>query len=116
MDPDESAAKGAAVVAGNLNGESLARFELTSIPPAPRGMPRIEVAFEIDVNSICTVAAADLATGRSQQVVIPASGGLGVAETTSTSGGGEAGDLVPCVLCNAKLPAPDSDLDDRVTN
>jgi molecular chaperone DnaK len=56
--------------------KSLAKFELTSIPPAPRGVPQIEVAFEIDVNGIVSVAARDQATGRSQSVVIHPSGGL----------------------------------------
>jgi molecular chaperone DnaK len=56
--------------------KSLAKFELTSIPPAPRGVPQIEVIFEIDVNGIVSVSAQDQATGRSQAMVIHPSGGL----------------------------------------
>jgi molecular chaperone DnaK len=59
---------------------SLARFELTNIPPAPRGVPTIEVTFEIDVNGIYTVSAQDQATGRMQQMVIHPSSGLSQAE------------------------------------
>jgi molecular chaperone DnaK len=60
--------------------KSLAKFELTNIPPAPKGVPQIEVAFEIDVNGIVSVAAQDQATGRSQSMVIHASGGLSQSE------------------------------------
>ncbi len=60
--------------------KSLAKFELTSIPPAPKGVPQIEVTFEIDVNGIVSVAAQDQATGRSQQMVIHPSGGLSQSE------------------------------------
>jgi molecular chaperone DnaK len=56
--------------------KSLTKFELTSIPPAPRGVPQIEVTFEIDVNGIVSVGATDQATGRSQSMVIHPSGGL----------------------------------------
>ena len=51
--------------------KSLAKFELTNIPPAPKGVPQIEVTFEIDVNGIVSVAAQDQATGRSQSIVDP---------------------------------------------
>jgi molecular chaperone DnaK len=60
--------------------KSLAKFELTNIPPAPKGVPQIEVTFEIDVNGIVSVSAQDQATGRSQSMVIHASGGLSQAE------------------------------------
>jgi molecular chaperone DnaK len=60
--------------------KSLAKFELTSIPPAPRGVPQIEVGFEIDVNGIVSVSAQDQATGRSQSMVIHPSGGLNPAD------------------------------------
>ncbi len=56
--------------------KSLAKFELTNIPPAPKGVPQIEVTFEIDVNGIVSVSALDQATGRSQSMVIHPSGGL----------------------------------------
>ncbi len=56
--------------------KSLAKFELASIPPAPKGVPQIEVTFEIDVNGIVSVSAQDQASGRSQSVVIHPSGGL----------------------------------------
>jgi molecular chaperone DnaK len=56
--------------------KSLAKFELTNVPPAPKGVPQVEVTFEIDVNGIVSVSAQDQATGRSQSVVIHPSGGL----------------------------------------
>jgi molecular chaperone DnaK len=57
------------------DNKSLARFQLTDIPPAPRGVPQIEVAFEIDANGILNVSARDLASGKEQTVeVIPTSG------------------------------------------
>ena len=56
--------------------KSLAKFELTNIPPAPKGVPQVEVSFEIDVNGIVSVSALDQATGRSQSMVIHPSGGL----------------------------------------
>ena len=60
--------------------KSLAKFELTNIPPAPKGVPQIEVTFEIDVNGIVSVGAQDQATGRSQNMVIHPSGGLSQSE------------------------------------
>jgi len=62
--------------------KSLAKFELTNIPPAPRGVPQVEVSFEIDVNGIVSVSAQDQATGRSQSMVIHPSGGLSQAEVS----------------------------------
>ncbi len=57
------------------DNKSLANFELVGIPPAPRGVPRIEVAFDIDANGILTVSATDLGTKREQSVnVVPTSG------------------------------------------
>ena len=61
------------MVAGN---KSLGRFDLTDIPPAPRGIPQIEVAFDIDANGILNVSAKDKATGKEQSIVIKASSGL----------------------------------------
>ncbi len=58
------------------DNQALARFELVGIPPAPRGVPQIEVAFDIDADGILSVSAKDLGTGRSQQVRVSASGGL----------------------------------------
>lgn len=54
----------------------LGQFDLVGIPPAPRGMPQIEVTFDIDANGIVNVSAKDKATGKEQQVSIQASGGL----------------------------------------
>ena len=54
----------------------LGQFDLVGIPPAPRGMPQIEVAFDIDANGIVNVTAKDKATGKEQQIRIQASGGL----------------------------------------
>ena len=59
--------------AGN---KSLGRFDLADIPPAPRGMPQIEVTFDIDANGILNVSAKDKATGKEQSIVIKASSGL----------------------------------------
>jgi molecular chaperone DnaK len=58
------------------DNRSLASFNLLGIPPAPRGVPQIEVCFEIDANGILSVSATDLGTGRQQQVEVRASGGL----------------------------------------
>merc|ERR1712133_264913 len=54
----------------------LGQFQLTGIPPAPRGVPQIEVTFDIDANGIVNVSARDKGTGREQQIVIQSSGGL----------------------------------------
>ena len=56
--------------------KSLGRFDLTDIPPAPRGTPQIEVTFDIDANGILNVAAKDQATGKEQSIVIKGSSGL----------------------------------------
>ncbi len=58
------------------DNKSLGRFDLTGIPPAPRGVPQIEVAFDIDANGIVNVSATDKGTGKEQQIRIQASGGL----------------------------------------
>ncbi len=58
------------------DNKSLGRFDLTEIPPAMRGMPQIEVTFDIDANGILNVSARDKATGREQKIVIKASSGL----------------------------------------
>ena len=56
--------------------KSLGRFDLSDIPPAPRGMPQIEVTFDIDANGILNVGAKDKATGKEQSIIIKASSGL----------------------------------------
>ena len=56
--------------------KSLGRFDLTDIPPSPRGMPQIEVSFDLDANGILNVSAKDKATGKEQSIVIKASSGL----------------------------------------
>lgn len=56
--------------------KSLGRFDLADIPPAPRGVPQIEVSFDIDANGILSVSAKDKATGKEQSIVIKASSGL----------------------------------------
>ena len=56
--------------------KSLGRFDLTDIPPAPRGVPQIEVGFDIDANGILHVSAKDKATGKEQSIKITASSGL----------------------------------------
>ncbi|MEL6224704.1 MAG: molecular chaperone DnaK [Cyanobacteria bacterium J06627_8] len=62
------------------DNKSLGKFELTGIPPAPRGVPQIEVSFEIDVNSILQVSARDKGTNREQTISISDTGGLSAAE------------------------------------
>lgn len=63
--------------------KSLGRFDLADIPPAPRGMPQIEVTFDIDANGILNVSAKDKATGKEQSIVIKASSGLSDDEVES---------------------------------
>lgn len=60
--------------------KSLGRFDLSDIPPAPRGMPQIEVTFDIDANGILNVSAKNVATGKAQSIIIKASSGLSEAE------------------------------------
>src|SRR6201986_4495536 len=62
------------------DNKSLGRFDLQGIPPAPRGVPQIEVSFDIDANGIVSVTAKDTATGKEQQIRIQASGGLSEAD------------------------------------
>jgi molecular chaperone DnaK len=64
----------------STDNKSLGRFDLTDIPPAPRGLPQIEVAFDIDANGILNVSAKDVKTGKEQRIVIKASSGLSEAE------------------------------------
>jgi molecular chaperone DnaK len=62
------------------NNKLLGNFDLAGIPPAPRGVPQIEVTFDIDANGIVQVSAKDKGTGKEQQVRIQASGGLSDAD------------------------------------
>ncbi len=62
------------------DNKSLGRFDLTGIPPSARGVPQIEVTFDIDANGIVNVSAKDLGTGKEQQIRIQASGGLSEAD------------------------------------
>jgi molecular chaperone DnaK len=62
------------------DNKSLGKFQLSGIPPAPRGVPQIEVSFELDANGILKVAARDTGTGREQRVQISNTGGLSTAE------------------------------------
>jgi molecular chaperone DnaK len=63
-----------------LDNRTLGRFDLVGIPPAPRGMPQIEVTFDIDANGIVHVSAKDLGTGKEQRIKIESSSGLSEAE------------------------------------
>ena len=65
-----------------VDNKTLGKFQLNGIAPAPRGLPRIEVTFDIDQNGIVHVSARDMATGNTQKVVITASSGLGQSEVT----------------------------------
>ncbi len=62
------------------DNKMLGQFDLVGLPPAPRGMPQIEVTFDIDANGIVSVSAKDKATGKEQQIRIQASGGLSDAD------------------------------------
>jgi len=62
------------------DNRTLGRFQLTGIPPTPRGMPQVEVAFDIDANGILNVSAKDLATGKQQSIAIKSSSGLSESE------------------------------------
>jgi len=72
------------------DNKSLGRFDLTDIPPQPRGMPQIEVAFDIDANGILNVSAKDVKTGKEQRIVIKASSGLSEADIKRMVGDAEA--------------------------
>lgn len=63
-----------------VDNKSLGRFDLTDIPPAPRGIPQIEVSFDIDANGILNVSAKDKATGKERSIEIKASSGLSESE------------------------------------
>jgi molecular chaperone DnaK len=71
------------------DNRSLARFELTGIPPAPRGVPKIQVTFAIDANGILSVEARDLGTNRSQAVSVTATSGLNKGEVDALVQEGE---------------------------
>ncbi|KAL7702794.1 heat shock 70-related protein 1 mitochondrial precursor [Lotmaria passim] len=58
------------------DNQLMGQFDLVGIPPAPRGVPQIEVTFDIDANGICHVTAKDKATGKTQNITITANGGL----------------------------------------
>jgi molecular chaperone DnaK len=70
--------------------KSLGRFDLADIPPSPRGMPQIEVTFDLDANGILHVSAKDKATGKEQSIRITASGGLSDADIESMISDAEA--------------------------
>jgi molecular chaperone DnaK len=63
-----------------IDNRTIGRFQLTGIPPAPRGMPQVEVTFDIDANGILHVSAKDRATGKEQKIRIEASSGLSESE------------------------------------
>jgi molecular chaperone DnaK len=71
------------------DNKTLGRFELVGIPPAPRGVPQIDVSFEIDANGIVHVTARDLGTGKEQAIRITASSGLTEEEIKSMVAGAE---------------------------
>ena len=74
----------------STDNKSLGRFDLSDIPPAPRGMPQIEVTFDIDANGILNVSAKDVKTGKEQRIIIKASSGLSEAEIKRMVGDAEA--------------------------
>ena len=71
------------------SNKSLGKFQPTGIPPAPRGIPQIEVGFDIDANGIVNVSAKDLGTGKEQKIEIRAAGGLSDAEVERMVGDAE---------------------------
>jgi molecular chaperone DnaK len=72
------------------DNKTIGRFHLTELPPAPRGMPQIEVTFDIDANGILHVSAKDLGTGKSQKITITASSGLSKEEVEKMKRDAEA--------------------------
>src|SRR5688572_4523953 len=72
------------------DNKSLGRFDLSDLPPAPRGMPQVEVTFDIDANGILNVSAKDKATNKEQKIVIKASSGLSEEEIKRMVGDAEA--------------------------
>ena len=62
------------------DNQMMGQFDLVGLPPAPRGVPQIEVTFDIDANGICSVVAKDKATGKAQNITITANGGLSKAD------------------------------------
>jgi molecular chaperone DnaK len=72
------------------DNRTLGNFHLVGIPPAPRGVPQIEVTFDIDANGIVNVSAKDRATGKSQEITITASSGLAKEEVEKMVGDAEA--------------------------
>jgi molecular chaperone DnaK len=72
------------------DNKSLGRFDLTDLPSAPRGMPQVEVTFDIDANGILNVSAKDKATGKEQKIIIKASSGLSEDEIKRMVGDAEA--------------------------
>jgi molecular chaperone DnaK len=73
-----------------MYNKSLGKFQLTGIPPAPRGIPQIEVGFDIDANGIVNVTAKDLGTGKEQKIEIKAGSGLSDEEIKRMVGDAEA--------------------------
>jgi molecular chaperone DnaK len=71
------------------DNRSLARFELTGIPPAPRGVPKIQVTFRIDANGVVSIDAKDMGSGRTQQMNIQPTSGLSKEEIDRIVGEGE---------------------------
>ena len=93
-----------------------ASFNLEEIPPAPRGMPQIEVTFDIDANGIVNVSAKDKGTGREQKITIQASGGLSDADIEQMVRDAEANaeaDKKRRELVEAKKPSGKPDPLDR---
>ena len=72
------------------NNKTLGRFELSDIPPAPRGVPQIQVTFDIDANGIVHVSAKDLGTGKEQKIDIKSSSGLTDEEIEKNAAGCES--------------------------
>jgi len=72
------------------DNKTIGKFQLTDIPPAPRGMPQIEVTFDIDANGILNVSAKDLGTGKEQKITITASSGLSKDEVERMRKDGES--------------------------
>jgi molecular chaperone DnaK len=72
------------------DNRSLARFELTGIPPAPRGVPKIQVTFQLDANGVVNIEAKDLGTGRAQAMTVTPTSGLSMDEVANLVSEGEA--------------------------
>src|SRR5204863_372164 len=91
------------------DNRTLGKFHLTGIPPAPRGVPQIEVTFDIDANGILNVTAKDNATGKDQKITITSSSGLSKEDASEREAATKSKDPIPtCATRSAKRNSHDA--------